>query len=213
MILGSMRSRRRLSEIGVAALLVIIVWLIQLALLSKFRFGDVLCNLPLTMIIIWGVTFGSPMAKPTNDELRVSKFSAILVRQLLSGSPSGAIIGAFFAALSASVIPVYPIAYPIIGWIAGYFSLKNFNQAAFLCIPLVLLLTLLGETIMGVQLCLVHGRELISATGRLVVPEELSHLAMFIVPESLLNSLIAPVLFIPMRGWYEFFRWRQMSTD
>ncbi len=201
MILGSARSRKRLGEISIAAVLVLVVWLIQLALLSKFRFGDVLCNLPLTMIIVWGVTFGSPMPKPTNDELRVSTLGAILVRQMLSGSPSGAIIGAFFAALASSVIPAYPFAYPIIGWIAGYFSLKNFNQAAFLCIPLVFLLSFLGEIIMAVQLSLV-GRH-----------EVFSHLAMISFPEALLNALIAPVLFFPMRGWFEFSRWRHMSTE
>jgi rod shape-determining protein MreD len=201
MILGSVRSRKRLGEISIAALLVLMVWLIQLALLSKFRFGDVLCNLPLTMIIVWGVTFGSPMPKPTNDELRVSTLPAILVRQLLSGSPSGAIIGAFFAALASSVIPAYPFAYPIIGWTAGYFSLKNFNQAAFLCIPLVLLLSFLGEILMAVQLSLM-GRH-----------EVFSHLVMISFPEALLNALIAPVLFFPMRGWFEFSRWRHMSTE
>lgn len=196
-----MRSRKRIGEISMAAVLVIAVWLIQLALLSRLKFGDVLCNLPLTMIILWGLTFGSPMPKPTNDELRVSSMGAIVVRQLLSGSPSGAIIGAFFAALASSVIPVYPFSYPIIGWISGYFSLKHFNQAAFLCIPLVLLLTFLGETIMGLQLFIVKR------------PDVLSHLAMISIPEALLNALIAPVLFFPMRGWYEFMRWRQMSAE
>ena len=201
MILGSMRSRKRIGEISMAAVLVIAVWLIQLALLSRLKFGDVLCNLPLTMIILWGLTFGSPMPKPTNDELRVSSMSAILIRQLLSGSPSGAIIGAFFAALASSVIPVYPISYPIIGWVSGYFSLKHFNQAAFLCIPLVLLLTFLGEIIMALQLFIVKR------------PDVFSHLAMISIPEALLNALIAPVLFFPMRGWYEFMRWRQMSAE
>ena len=40
MILGSARSRKRLGEISIAAVLVLVVWLIQLALLSKFRFGE-----------------------------------------------------------------------------------------------------------------------------------------------------------------------------
>jgi rod shape-determining protein MreD len=125
----------------------------------------------------------------------------VLFRQLLSGSPSGAIVGAFFAALASSVLPVYPVSYPLIGWIAGYFSLKNFNQAAFLCIPLVVLLSFLGEMLMACQLALI---------GR---PEVFSQLVLVGFPEALLNALIAPVLFFPMRGWYEFSQWRKLSVE
>jgi rod shape-determining protein MreD len=173
----------------------------QLTILSKLTFSQVLCNLPLALTIVWGATFGSPMEKPTSDELRVASVGAIFVRQLLSGSISGAIVGGFFAALSCSVLPVYPVAYPVIGWISGYFSLKNFNQAAFLCIPLVLLLTFLAEIIMAAQLLL---------CGR---PDVLSHFVTISFPEALLNALIAPVLFFPMRGWFEFTQWRQGTYE
>lgn len=201
MILGSIRSRKRISEIASAAFIVAFAWLIQLAVLSKLPFGSVLCNLPLTLTIVWGVTFGSPVGKPSPDELRVSSFGTVLFRQLLSGSPSGAIVGAFFAALASSVLPIYPVSYPLIGWIAGYFSLKNFNQAAFLCIPLVVLLSFLGEMLMACQLALI---------GR---PEVFSQLVLVGFPEALLNALIAPVLFFPMRGWYEFSQWRKLSVE
>jgi rod shape-determining protein MreD len=192
MYLVSNRTRRRLSEVVVAIFVVYLAWIIQLALLSQFRFVDICANLPMAMTIVWGLTFGSRMEKATNDELRVSSLSAVFIRQLLSGSPSGLLIGAYFAALAASVMPVYPVCYPLIGWIAGYFSLRNFNQAAFLCIPLTVLLNFLAEMIMALQLNLV---------GR---PDVFSHLMQISFPEAFLSGIIAPVLFIPMRGWFQY---------
>ncbi len=197
----SIRGRRRLGEITIAAVILWVAWIMQLTILSNLTFSQVLCNLPLAMTIVWGATFGSPMEKPTSDELRIASVGAILIRQLLSGSISGAIVGGFFAALSCSVLPTFPVAYPIIGWISGYFSLKNFNQAAFLCIPLVLLLTFLAEIIMAAQLI---------AMGRPDVP---AHFVTISFPEALLNALIAPVLFFPMRGWYEFSQWRRAAYE
>lgn len=192
MAILSARSRARFGEIGVAMVIVLAIWLLQLVVMPRFRAAQIFCNLPLTLTIVWGLTFGSPMRKPTDDELRISSFSTILTRQLLSGSTSGAIVGAAFAALSTSVDPLYPVSYPLIGWTAGYFSLRNFNQAAFLCIPLVVILTFLGEMIMAAQLFL---------CGR---SDILSHFLVISFPESMINALIAPVLFFPMRGWYEY---------
>ncbi|MBS2008195.1 MAG: hypothetical protein JST01_14195 [Cyanobacteria bacterium SZAS TMP-1] len=197
----SIKGRRRMGVISVVGVILCVTWIIQLAILSKLTFSQVMCNLPLAMTIVWGATFGSPMERPTSDELRVSSVGAILVRQLLSGSLSGAMVGAFFAALACTITPVYPVSLPVIGWISGYFSLKNFNQAAFLCIPLVLLLTFLAEIIMAAQLALM---------GR---PDVISHFINISFPEALLNALIAPVLFFPMRGWYEFSQWRQASYE
>jgi rod shape-determining protein MreD len=201
MALLSMRGRRRAGELIIASVILWVAWLIQLAILSKLTFSGVLCNLPLVMTIVWGASFGSHMEKPTSDELRIASVGAIFVRQLLSGSVSGALVGGFFAALSCSVLPVFPVAYPVIGWISGYFSLKNFNQGAFLCIPLVLLLTFLAEIIMAIQL-IVLGR-----------PDVPAHFVTISFPEALLNALIAPVLFFPMRGWFEFSQWRQASYE
>lgn len=199
MAILSQTSRKRLGEISLAAALVSFCWLVQLAVLSKFSFGQVLCNLPLTFTIVWGVTFGSPLGRPSPDELRVSNLASIVVRQLLSGSPSGALIGALFASFAASVLPVYPLAYPIVGWMGGYFSLKNFNQAAFLIIPLVILFTFWFDFITAIELYFL---------GRAHV---FSHLVTVVFPEALLNALIAPLLFIPMRGWFEFSRWRSLA--
>jgi rod shape-determining protein MreD len=196
-----MRSRRRAGEIAIAGIILWVVWIIQEAILSNLNFLQVLCNVPLAITIVWGATFGSPMEKPTADQLRISSVPEVLARQLLSGSISGAIVGGFFAALTCSVTPVFPVAYPIIGWISGYFSLKNFNQAAFLCIPLVLLLSIFAELIMTAQLAL---------AGR---PNVLPHFIIISFPEALLNALISPVLFFPMRGWYEFSQWRKGNYE
>jgi rod shape-determining protein MreD len=197
----SIRGRRRLGEITIAGVILWVAWLFQLSILSKLTFSQVLCNLPLALTIVWGATFGSPMEKPTSDELRISSVGAILVRQLLSGSISGALVGGFFAALSCSILPIFPVSYPVIGWISGYFSLKNFNQAAFLCIPLVLLMTFLAEIIMAGQLAII---------GR---PGVIAQFVTISFPEALLNALIAPVLFFPMRGWFEFSQWRQAAYE
>jgi len=197
----SIKGRRRMGAISIAAIILCVTWLIQLSILSKLTFSQVMCNLPLALTIVWGATFGSPMEKPTSDELRVSSVAAIFARQLLSGSISGCLVGAFFAALYCSIAPVFPVSFPVIGWVSGYFSLKNFNQAAFLCIPLVLLLTFLAELIMAGQL-LIMGR-----------PDVISHFVTISFPEALLNALIAPVLFFPMRGWFEFSQWRQAAYE
>ena len=97
--------RKRIGAIGICASIVIVVWIIQLAILSQLRLMDVQCNLVLTVIIVWAVSFGSPVEAPTMDELRLSTFKSILIRQLLSGSISGALLGLCFASLYSSVLP------------------------------------------------------------------------------------------------------------
>ncbi|HEY9678059.1 MAG TPA: rod shape-determining protein MreD [Drouetiella sp.] len=192
MALMSIRTQKRISEIGVTALVVCFAWLLQLTIFSSLTFKDVLASLPLTFTIVWGVVFGSPLQAPRPDELKISTLGQIMARQALSGSLSGALVGAFFGSLYASVIPAYPIAYPLIGWIAGYFTLRNFNQATFFCIPIVFAATIFAETITAIQL---------QAMGR---PDVLAHLTYIVFPEAVLNSLMAPFLFFPMREWYKF---------
>lgn len=192
MALMSVRTQRRIGEIGVTALIVCFAWLVQLTVFTELTFKEVLASLPLTFTIIWGSVFGSPLLAPRPNELRVSTLGQVIARQALSGSLSGALVGAFFGALYASVLPAYPIAYPLIGWIAGYFSLQNFNQATFLCIPLVFLATVFAESIMAVQLALISR------------PDVLQHLSEVAFPEAVLNSLMAPFIFFPMREWWKF---------
>jgi len=194
----SIRTRRRIAAISTTALIIAMAWVLQLAVVSKLSFNGIMGSLPLTIIIVWGITFGSPLSAPTTDELRLSTLRTVLLRQVLSGSISGALLGAAFAALYSSVLPVYPFAYPLTGWIAGYFCLRNFNKALILCIPLVVILTFLAEAMMTLELYFV---------GRPNVIEGFLQIA---VTESVLNALIAPFVFLPMRGWFEFDRYREM---
>lgn len=179
-------------------LIVACAWVLQLSVVSRLFLTGVMCSLPLTIIIVWGITFGSPVAPPSVDELRLNNLKTVLLRQALSGSITGALIGAAFAALYSSVLPIYPVAYPIVGWVSGYFCLRNFNKAIVLVIPLVLIMTFLCEAITAVQLSIV---------GRPNVFENFVEIGL---TEAVLNALIAPFVFLPMRGWYEFSRYRQM---
>ncbi|MBS2000400.1 MAG: rod shape-determining protein MreD [Candidatus Obscuribacterales bacterium] len=192
MALMSVRTQKRIGEIGITALVVCFAWLIQLTVFTQMTFNNVLASLPLTFTILWGSVFGSPLQAPRPNELRISTLGQVIARQALSGSLSGALVGAFFGALFASVIPAYPIAYPLIGWIAGYFTLQNFNQATFLCIPLVFFASIFAETVTALQLAMM---------GR---PDVLQQLSSIAFPEAILNALMAPFIFFPMREWYKF---------
>ncbi len=178
-------------------LIIAMAWVLQLAVVSRLFVTGVECSLPLTLIIVWGITFGSPIGKQSIDELRITTTKTAVLRQALAGSISGALLGAAFAALYSSVT-VYPIAYPLVGWISGYFCLRNFNKAIVLVIPLVLILTFLSEAISAVELYVL---------GRPLVFDNFVEIAL---TEAVLNALIAPFVFLPMRGWYEFSRYRQI---
>jgi rod shape-determining protein MreD len=194
----SIKAKRRISAISTGTLIIATAWVLQLAVVSKLSMNGVICSLPLTIIIVWGITFGSPVSAPTTDELRLSTLKDVLLRQALSGSISGALVGAAFAALYSSILPVYPIAYPITGWIAGYFCLRNFNKAVVLCLPLVVILTFMAESITALELICVSR------------PYAIETFLQVSVTEAVLNALIAPFVLLPMRGWYEFDRYRQM---
>jgi hypothetical protein len=44
-------------------------------------------------------------------------------------------------------------------------------------------------------------------------PDVIGHFLTISFPEALLNALIAPVLFFPMRGWFEFAQWKEASYE
>jgi len=136
-----MRARKRFSDVSLTAVTGSLAWLLQLTVLNNFVFQGAICNLPLTLTIVWGSVFGSTMPEIGPEELRLSSSAEIFVHQLLSGSRSGALFGAFIGALYASVLPVYPLCFPLIGWITGYFCLRSLNQETLICIPLTLLAT------------------------------------------------------------------------
>ncbi|MBZ0186078.1 MAG: rod shape-determining protein MreD [Candidatus Obscuribacterales bacterium] len=194
----SRRLQRRLGATGVCILIIAMIWAIQQAVLSRLLLNHVQCNLALTFTIVWGLTFGSPLLAPSFDEIRLSSLKDVFVRQIFSGSPTGFLVGAAFSALYACFIPVYALSYPIVGWTAGYFCLKNFNQALIVCIPLVLLLTFMSELIMAAQLAVL---------GR---PDVFENLVRISLSEAALNSIIAPCVFFPMRGWSEFVKYREL---
>lgn len=193
MAVMSMRARRRFLNGTAIAFVGSLSWLLQLTVLNNFSFQGAICNLPLTLTIVLGSVCGTRLPEISLDELRQGSTAEIFLRQLLSGSVTGLLFGAFIGALYASVLPVYPLSYPLIGWIAGYFSLRNLNQETLICIPLVLLATVGAELIIAVQL---------SVLGR---PEVFSHLAQIALPESLLNAIIAPCVYFPLRRYYDFF--------
>lgn len=192
MAILTMRSRKRFADVSLTAVLCLSALVLQVCLLNRFSYHHVICNLPLTVVIIWGAVFGSPLGTITADELRVSSLGQIFFRQVASGSLSGAIVGALVAALLSSSLPVYPITYPLTGWVAGYFCLRSFGRQTILIVPLVLILTAFAEMVMAAQLFV---------TGR---PDVIDHLLQIIVPEALLNALVAPFIYLPLRSWYEY---------
>ena len=197
----SIQFRTRLWQISLAIALVLIIWLIQTDIITRFSLKGLLCNLPLTFTILWGAVFGSRQRGLIAEEIRTFSVSEIALQQAMGGSATGACIGAFFAALYSSALPIYPIAYPLIGWISGYFSLKNVNQPAFLTIPLVLFASVFAEFLTGLQLTLLNR------------PDTFARFVQIAMPESILNALIAPIIFIPMRTWYEFWTSREVSVS
>lgn len=194
MAILSMKTRKKAIDLAIITLACSAAWILQLTVLNQLFFQGAICNLPLTVTMLWGYVVGSSLPELRADELRILPVSAIFLRQLLSGSVTGALVGALFAALYSSVSPVYPLAFPLIGFITGYFSMKNLNQETLFCIPLTLLATVMAEGIMALQL---------GAMGRPYVFDHLSHM---ILPEALLNALIAPFVYFPLRDWYEYRR-------
>ncbi len=191
-MLLSIKARRHLWEISLAFVVICFIWFLQSDVLTQLYSHNLFCNIPLAFIIIWASVFTSSIEPLSSDDIRVRSMSAIVLYQAISGSLSGAIIGAVFAALYSSVVPVYLISYPIIGWVAGYFPLNKVQHGSFYCIVSVLLGTILAEFITACQLMIL---------GRADV---LSCFAQATIPEAVLNALIAPFIFIPLKAWHDF---------
>lgn len=201
MAIISMRTRNKLANYALTALISLAALVLQIGVLNHFPVHDVFCNLPLTLVIVWGAVFGSPLPPITPDELRMSTTGEIFVRQLATGSPVGLLAGAFLAALYTPMDLIFPVYLPFAGWFAGYFCLRNINKENLLCIPLVFVISLLAETVMAWQL---------SMTGRSGVFDQLMQIAM---TEASLNALIAPFIYFPMRRWYDFSRSVRVSPE
>jgi rod shape-determining protein MreD len=199
MHLISIRTRTRLWEISLAAIVIYVIWLLQLNILTRLALKGLFCNLPLAFIIVWSSVFTSSLGRLSADDLRVRSLAQIALYQAMSGSISGALIGATFAVLYRSVTPVYLVSYALIGWISGYFPLKRVNNGAFFSIGLVFLGTVLAEFFTAVQLIIL---------GR---PEVFGRFVELAIPEAVLNALIAPFIFLPIKIWYDFYLEREIT--
>jgi len=192
MFLLSIKARNHLWELSLTFAVICCIWFLQSTVLTRLSLHSLFCNLPLTFIIIWASIFTSSAQSLSSDDIKVRPLMAIILYQTISGSVSGALVGAVFAALYASIIPVYLISYPAIGWVAGYFSLKKVQHGAFYSIVLVFLGTILAEFITTCQLMVLGRTEVINCFAQIAIPE------------AVLNALIAPFIFVPLRAWYDF---------
>lgn len=216
MAIVSMRSKRRVLEIAIAAFLCFLAFLMQVLALNYFGIHGSICNLPLTLTIVWGLVFGSSMRNLTAVQLRKRSFREIFAHQLASGSHSAFLVGWLFSWLFNSVMPVYPIYFPLIGWTAGYFCLRGLGQGNLLAIPMTFVLTIVAEALMSWQLYLVFLFFHQSAKPDEMVQQFhilFDHLNTFILPEALLNSIIAPFIYFPMRSWYDLVEGERSSLS
>jgi len=188
----SIKTRRHLWELSLAFAVIFFIWILQSDLLTQLSLHHLFCNMPLTFIIIWASIYTTSITPLNSNDVKIRSVINIILYQAISGSVSGAIVGAVFAALYASVLPVFLISYPLIGWIAGYFPLRKIQHASFYCILLVLFGTILAEFITACQLALLGRAEVFSCFVQIAVPE------------AVLNALLAPFIFIPLKAWYDF---------
>lgn len=205
MAIVSMRSKKRLLEVAVSTLLCISAFLIQMLVLNYFGIHGSICNLPLTLTIVWGLVFGTRLANLTATELRRRSLAEVFSRQLASGSHGGFLVGWFFSWLYFSVMPVYPIAFPLVGWSAGYLCLRGLGQGNLLSIPMTFILTIFAEAVMSWELFAMERAGIFSNQN------VFEHLSSFILPEALLNSVIAPFIYFPMRAWYDMVEGEQSA--
>jgi rod shape-determining protein MreD len=184
--------RKKLEGFIIIVGMMLIAWLLQITIVTYFPFRGVIANLPLVVVAVTGFVLGSPVPAVTHEELRSHSVLIIFFRQFMRGSVAGLLTGAFAAALFGSMLTVYPLSLPIVGWISGYFCIRGLRQETLICIPMVLLATVLNEAINAWQF---------GAAGFPAPYPLLSHIVM---PEAVLNALIAPFVYFPLRRWYDF---------
>jgi rod shape-determining protein MreD len=197
----SIKLRTRVWEIGLTAAIIFCVWILQSDIITRLSLGSIMCNLPLTFTIVWAAVFGSQIKPLSIDSLRALSMQEVVLQQAISGCLSGSFVGAAFAALYASVLPIYPVSYPIIGWVTGYFTLKRINHAQLFCIPLVLFASVLAEFVTACQLIALRR------------PFVFEHFLQLALPEAALNALIAPLLYVPVSKWYDFKISQELSHE
>jgi hypothetical protein len=215
MSIVSMRSRKRFLEISISALICFAAFFMQMLVLNYLGIHGITSNLPLTLVIVWGLVFGSSLPGMTAIELSRRSLAEVFFGQLASGSHSGFLIGWFFSWLFYFIMPVYPINFPIIGWASGYFCLRGLGKGNLLSIPMTFILTLFAEAIMSWELVLFGGPVDFTHPTMMLSPDWIKvvfdHLSTIILPEALLNSIIAPFIYFPMRRWYDMVEGQQSS--
>jgi hypothetical protein len=213
MAIVSMRSKKRFFEVGGAALICVFALLLQMLVLNRLGIHGWICNLPLTITLVWGLVFGSSLPPLTALELRRRSLKDIFLRQLAAGSHSGFLVGWFNAWIYYSIFPrVFPLSFPLLGWASGYFNLRGIGQGNLLCIPLTFVLTIIAEAIISWQLAAptIINKVLIGANLEVYdVALAYEHLKQFILPEALLNSVVAPFIYFPMRTYADLVEGQQ----
>lgn len=184
--------RKKLENFFVVVGLMGVAWLLQCTVVTYFPFRGVIANLPLVVTAVTGFVFGSPVRGVTPEELRRCSVLAIFFHQAARGSVTGALTGALAASFFSVILPVYPLSLPLVGWIAGYFCLRGVRQETLICIPMVLLATVLNEMLNAWQF---------SACG---YPHTSLVLSRIVMPEAFVNALVAPFVYFPLRRWYDF---------
>jgi rod shape-determining protein MreD len=184
--------RKKLESFFIVMGLMLIAWLLQITIVTYLPFCGAIANFPFVVAAVTGFVFGSPISNVTHEELRSRSTLIIFLHQLTRGSVAGMLAGAFAAALFNSILSVYPLSLPLVGWIAGYFCIRGLRQETLICIPMVLLATVLNEALNAWQF---------AASG---YPQAYSELARIVMPEAVLNAIIAPFVYFPLRRWYEY---------
>src|SRR5579883_465497 len=115
MAIVSMRSKKRLIEVSLSGLICVSAFLLQMLVLNYLGIHGSICNLPLTITIVWGLVFGTSLPPLTALELRRRSFHDVFTRQLASGSHSGFLIGWFFSWIYFSIFArIFPLSFPLI---------------------------------------------------------------------------------------------------
>ena len=188
----SISSKQKLFLIFLVISFSFFAWVIQIIFIGKLRLAHVCANLPLTIIIVTGLVANFNYPKENPNEIKRISLGQVVKNQFKNGSISGLFLGLFLASIEKSLTGVLPIAYPLVGFLAGYFSLGNFSLPVFLIIPLVFMFSVLAQAIFSLELFFLH------------VNGVFNHLINFAMIEASINALIAPFVYFPINAIYEY---------
>ncbi len=186
----SISTRQKLFLIFLMVSFAYVAWLIQLIFIVKLKLSHSIANLPLTIVIVTGLMANKKRLKYPPGQIAKLSLRELIKSQFKNGSLVGLGLGAFMASLEKSLTGSFPVSYIFVGYLSGYFSLRNFNWPVILIIPLVFMFSILSECIYAIQL--------------FQIPGVYNHLIRFAMVEASLNALIAPFVYYPINTLYEF---------